>query len=78
MIEDNLSVSIDELRASLVDEIIKSVGLPRTPFWRKVFFPFSGCLLTGCHVLERILTHWFQKVDFTARCGTCRPFLSVM
>ena len=32
-------VSINELRLSLIDEIIKSVGLPRTPFWRKVFSP---------------------------------------
>ena len=32
-------VSINELRISLIDEIIKSVGLPRTPFWRKVFSP---------------------------------------
>jgi len=39
MIEDDLSVSIEELRASLVDEIIKSVGLPRTQFWRKIFAP---------------------------------------
>jgi len=32
-------VSINELRLSLIDEIIKSVGLPRTPFWQKVFSP---------------------------------------
>jgi len=35
----NQYVSINELRISLIDEIIKSVGLPRTPFWRKVFSP---------------------------------------
>ena len=32
-------VSINELRVSLIDEIIKSVGLPRTTFWRNVFSP---------------------------------------
>jgi len=32
-------VSVNELRKSLIDEIIKSVGLPRTPFWQKVFSP---------------------------------------
>ena len=37
--ETDQFVSINELRISLVDEIIKSVGLPRTPFWRKVFSP---------------------------------------
>jgi len=32
-------ISVNELRKSLIDEIIKSVGLPRTPFWRKIFSP---------------------------------------
>ena len=37
--ETDQYISINELRLSLIDEIIKSVGLPRTPFWRKVFSP---------------------------------------
>ena len=37
--ETDQYVSVNELRKSLIDEIIKSVGLPRTPFWRKVFSP---------------------------------------
>ena len=37
--ETNQSVTVNELRISLIDEIIKSVGLPRTLFWRKVFSP---------------------------------------
>jgi len=37
--ETDQNVSINELRLSLIDEIIKSVGLPRTPFWRKIFSP---------------------------------------
>jgi hypothetical protein len=37
--ETDQYVSVNELRKSLIDEIIKSVGLPCTPFWRKVFSP---------------------------------------
>jgi hypothetical protein len=37
--ETDQYVSVNELRKSLIDEIIKSVGLPRTPFWRKIFSP---------------------------------------
>jgi hypothetical protein len=37
--ETDQYVSVNELRKSLIDEIIKSVGLPRTPFWQKVFSP---------------------------------------
>lgn len=38
-IDFDQSISIDELRESLIDEIVKSVGLPQTKFWRKVFSP---------------------------------------
>ena len=34
------SISIDALRESLLDEIVKSVGLPQTKFWRTIFSPF--------------------------------------
>ncbi len=37
--ETDQYISVHELRKSLIDEIIKAVGLPRTPFWRKVFSP---------------------------------------
>ena len=37
--ETDQYISVNELRKSLIDEIIKSVGLPRTPFWRNVFSP---------------------------------------
>ena len=37
--ETDQHISVHELRQSLIDEIIKSVGLPRTPFWRKIFSP---------------------------------------
>ena len=33
------SISIDELRESLIDEIVKSIGLPQTKFWRRIFSP---------------------------------------
>jgi len=31
--------SVDELRKSLIGELIKSVGLPETTFWRRLFSP---------------------------------------
>ena len=37
--ETDQYTSVHELRQSLIDEIIKSVGLPRTPFWQKIFSP---------------------------------------
>ena len=39
--ETNQFILVHELRQSITDEIIKSVGLPRTPFWRKIFSPIS-------------------------------------
>lgn len=33
------AVSISELRRSILDEIVKAVGLPRSKFWRNVFTP---------------------------------------
>lgn len=37
--ETDQYTSVHELRQSLIDEIIKSVGLPRTPFWQKILSP---------------------------------------